>query len=224
MFLDFGGTLAEPLVDLRPLVEEAARRAGVRVSVGRFLLESDRLWQQLWPRAQSLLGHLPSFADLVHAQALERAAAVGPREAMVQALREEALAPKWHPPYREAEEVLRTLRRRGYALYVLSNHTDYLPLILQNLGWSGLFSGVTFSQEVGASKPDPQLFALALRRAGCSPPEAVHVGDQWEADFLGARRVGIPAIWLNRSGTSPPEKCESVRDLRELLSRFSGPG
>ncbi len=223
VLLDFGGTLAEPLVDMGPLVEQAAQHAGVRVPVERFLRESERLWRQLWPQAPTLLGQLPSFADIVHDRALRRARAQGPIDTMVRCLREEALAPRWHRPYPETEDVLRALRHRGHALYVLSNHTDYLPEILGNLGWSALFAGVTFSQEIGIAKPDPRLFALALDRASCSPADAVHVGDQWDADYVGARRAGIPALWLNRAGSAAPEECETVRDLRELRTRLAGP-
>jgi FMN phosphatase YigB (HAD superfamily) len=59
---------------------------------------------------------------------------------------------------------------------------------------SGYFDSVTYTQEAGANKPDPTIFQLALKRAGCSPNEAVHVGDSYEKDVLGARRIGIMPI------------------------------
>ena len=217
VFLDFGGTLAEPLLDLRPCVRAAARRSGVRVQSERFLTESERSWERLWPEAPSWLGRRPSFADMVHERALRAAGAEGPIDAMVGALREELLAPRRHRPYPETDEVLRTLQQKGHRLHVVSNHTDYLPEILRRLGWAERFSGISFSQEVGAEKPDPRLFTLALSRSACPPEQAVHVGDQWEADYLGARRVGIRAIWLNRTASPTPGPADSIQDLRGLL-------
>jgi putative hydrolase of the HAD superfamily len=123
---------------------------------------------------------------------------------MISRIREELLAPKRHRPCAEAEEVLRLLLRRGCSLHVLSNHTDYLPFILRKLGWLDLFARVTFSQGVGAQKPDPRLSELAVRRARCALYEVAHVGDQREADYQGARRAGLRAIWLNRAGSVSP--------------------
>ncbi len=223
IFFDFGGTLAVSLADLRPIFQDAARRTGVRVSWGLVRREEDRAWRELWPQAPSFLGRRPSFADTVHARALRRAGAQGPIPAMVERIREASLAPQWHPPFPETEAVLQALRARGYALHVLSNHTDYLPVIVRNLGWSGLFTSVTFSQEIGAEKPDPRLFELGLRRAGCAPAEAIHVGDLWDADYRGARAAGLVAIWLNRAGSVAPEPCAEVRNLREILDRMPGP-
>lgn len=223
IFFDFGGTLAGALADLGPLYREASIRSGVEVPWDRFLEEVGRTWKELWPQAAALVDQTPSFLDLVHHTALERAGATGPLPTMVREVRDEALAPKWHPPFPETDEVLRVLRDRGYALHLLSNNTDWLPRVVQNLGWTDLFGSITFSQEVGAEKPDPRSFELALQRAGCVASEALHVGDLWVADYQGARKVGMQALWLNRAGTSPPEPCESLRDLRGLLTRLPGP-
>ncbi len=220
ILLDFGGTLAEPLSDMLPLFRAAARDTGLRVRWEVFLRETDLAWEELWPRAPTYVGRLPSFADLVHERALRRARAEGPVDATVQRIRDLVLSPESHPPFPETEEVLRTLHRRGYALHVLSNHTDYLPVILRNLGWSRFLEGVTYSQELGAQKPDPRLFGLALARARCAPAEALHVGDLWEADYRGAQRAGIPALWLNRTGAAAPDACDQIRDLRGLLARL----
>ncbi len=216
LLLDFGGTLVGSRAAFLPLFQEAGRRTGVRVDWSRFLRANEEVWEDLWPEAPRLLGRTPSFADIVHARALERADATGPIEKMVQCIREEALSPRWSPPFTESEEVLRHLRTAGHRVHLLSNNVDYLPILLRNLGWSELFETVTYSQEIGISKPDVRLFREALRRAGCEPRDAIHVGDSWEADYLGAKRAGLRAVWLNRGGVVPPEPCEMIRDLREI--------
>ncbi len=67
------------------------------------------------------------------------------------------------------------------------------------------------------------MFRLALARAGCAPSEAVHVGDSWEADYVGATRAGLRALWLNRHGRAVPAGVESVADLDQVLDRLDGP-
>jgi HAD superfamily hydrolase (TIGR01549 family) len=123
--------------------------------------------------------------------------------------------------YPETIEVLTETRSLGYHTGVISNFTDGLLPIIKYHGLDALFDSVTYSQAVGAQKPDSRVFAQALKRAACSPAGAVHVGDSWEGDYLGATRAGMRAIWLNREGISPPEQCEMVRDLRGILPLLS---
>jgi len=207
-----------------PLFQAAAARAGVTVPWDAFREANDTAWEELWPTAPGLVGATPSFADRVHERALRQAGATGPVEEMVRAIRDEAVSPRWHVPYPDSEEVLRALRANDLRLHLVSNNVDYLPVLVRNLGWSGLFASITYSQEVGASKPDPRIFRRALERSGSPPDGVVHVGDSWEADVLGARAAGVPAIWLNRTGRPAPTDCRQIPDLRALLPLVSARG
>jgi putative hydrolase of the HAD superfamily len=71
-------------------------------------------------------------------------------------------------------------------------------------------------------KPDPRLFRLALQRAGAAPEEAVHVGDLYEVDVVGARAAGIRAILLDPAGLYPEADCPRVRSLGELAAHMDG--
>lgn len=53
---------------------------------------------------------------------------------------------------------------------------------------------VVLSSDVGVRKPDPQIFRLALERLHAEPASAVFIGNDWTADILGARGVGLRAI------------------------------
>jgi FMN phosphatase YigB (HAD superfamily) len=81
-----------------------------------------------------------------------------------------------------------------------------------------LLDSVTFSQEVGAEKPAPEIFSKALERAHCAPSEAVHVGDSLRADVEGARRSGLQAVWLNRTNQPSSTDCLTISTLEELPS------
>jgi putative hydrolase of the HAD superfamily len=80
------------------------------------------------------------------------------------------------------------LSRAGLRLCVVSNWDIGLTEHLQRLG---LDLPVVTSAEVGAAKPDPAVFELALHRlAVADPVRAVHVGDD-AADEAGARAAGM---------------------------------
>jgi len=75
---------------------------------------------------------------------------------------------------------------------------------------------VTYSQEARAEKPNAAIYRLALKRAGCRPDDAVHVGDWYEGDVIGARGVGITAILIDRESKRPETDCVRITDLRQL--------
>lgn len=125
-------------------------------------------------------------------------------------------------PYPEVSTVVGELKARSLHLGIISNWHDGLVEVLRAHQLERSFDSVTYSQEVGTAKPDPRVFQRALQRASCGPGDAAHVGDSWEADYLGAKRAGLRAIWLNRRHAKAPGPCEQMPDLRplpELLSR-----
>ena len=72
--------------------------------------------------------------------------------------------------------------------------------------------------EVGADKPKPPIFLAALERARVNASEAVHVGDQYKIDVVGARGVGISPILIDRYDLYPEvTDCPRIRNLTELL-------
>jgi putative hydrolase of the HAD superfamily len=54
------------------------------------------------------------------------------------------------------------------------------------------------SEDVGVSKPNPRIFALAAQRARMRLHHAWVVGDSPEADIAGAETMGLPSVWLHR--------------------------
>jgi putative hydrolase of the HAD superfamily len=58
------------------------------------------------------------------------------------------------------------------------------------------FTQLSFSDEVGVSKPHPRIFHLTLDCLGAQPHEAVHIGDLTRSDIAGAKGVGMQAVRL----------------------------
>ena len=107
--------------------------------------------------------------------------------------------------YPEVMEVLELLHGR-FLLAVLSNFDGRLRVILERLGISRFFSSIFISSELGADKPDPEIFRRALTFVRAEPCEIVHVGDDPARDWEAAARAGLQVFRLKR-----PEL--SLRDL-----------
>jgi putative hydrolase of the HAD superfamily len=81
---------------------------------------------------------------------------------------------------------------------VLSNFDSRLYLVLQALDLAQFFTSVTISWEVGAAKPDPQIFAAGLDKHDCPAEAAWHIGDSLKEDYQGAKTAGLRAILIER--------------------------
>jgi len=137
----------------------------------------------------------------------------GAEAAAVHAALLEALA---FSPYPEVPGALRGLRELGCRLVVVSNWDVSLHDVLRDTGLDSLVDGVVASAEVGAAKPDPAVFRAALALAGARPEEALHAGDDLEADVAGARAAGVRAVLVARDGPAPAG-VDAVRDLGGLV-------
>jgi len=90
------------------------------------------------------------------------------------------------------------------------------------------FDSVVISDEEGFGKPHPEIFLLPLRRLGLDPASSVYIGDRYVVDVVGARNVGMKAVYIREHHTTgePPEGLEisppvieDILDLPPLLSQ-----
>ena len=66
------------------------------------------------------------------------------------------------------------------------------------IGLRGLFVTHISARDVGAAKPDARVFQAACDRLGLDPQRVLHIGDHPVQDILGAARVGMKTVWVNR--------------------------
>jgi putative hydrolase of the HAD superfamily len=81
-------------------------------------------------------------------------------------------------------------------------------MILEHLGVSKFFAHIFLSSELGADKPDPEIYRRVLQLSEVRPNEAMHVGDDPERDWKGAAAAGLSIFRLERPRNS----------LRDLLA------
>jgi putative hydrolase of the HAD superfamily len=119
--------------------------------------------------------------------------------------------------YPDAAPALGRLVAAGLRLAVIANWDISLPDVLARLGLAGPLATIVTAAEVGAAKPDPRPFQVALERLGVEPADCVHVGDDPATDVAGARAAGLAALLLDRSGRSEG----ALHDLSELPERLA---
>ncbi|MCC5859425.1 MAG: HAD-IA family hydrolase [Ectothiorhodospiraceae bacterium] len=127
--------------------------------------------------------------------------------------------------FEETRPTLERLRPR-YPLVALTNgNAD-----VHRIGVGHYFHTTIYAAQVGAAKPAAEMFESVTRLLGLRPEQAAHVGDDPEADVLGAARFGMRAVWLNRQGLPWPEhlprveylEIRSLNDLHRLLPEEDG--
>ena len=112
---------------------------------------------------------------------------------------------------------LEMLKARQLVLGMLTNATRELLAVNSELGLEQHLDFVVISEEVGDDKPRPPIFLAALERAGVSASEAMHIGDQYQVDVVGARGVGINPVLLDRSDVfTEVTDCPRIRTLPEI--------
>ena len=114
---------------------------------------------------------------------------------MAVALYERILVPDGWVAYADAAATLRALRSAGLPVAAVSNVGFDLRPVLDGLGLLELLDAVVLSCEVGATKPDPRIFAAACAALGADPAQTLMVGDHLEADG-GASAAGLRTLIL----------------------------
>jgi len=120
--------------------------------------------------------------------------------------------------YDDAVPTLQRLRDAGFKLAIVSNWDTPLDPLTERLGIAEYFDAIVASHDarVRSEKPDSYIFNYALAAVGVSAEEAVHVGDTYAADIVGAQGVGIRPILLDRDGTQTDRWQETIQNLAEL--------
>ena len=122
-----------------------------------------------------------------------------------------------------ASELIGELHRRGATLAVATSGTPPdMRVLLAKIRTSSLIDHMVTSEEVGSSKPAPDLAEVALRVAGADPASAVFIGDtRWDVEA--AARAGVPCVCVRSGGWSEGELREAGaadvhQDCAALLS------
>lgn len=124
----------------------------------------------------------------------------------------------------DTSKTLQQLKAQGCKLGIFSNAGDDKDVQdqIENFGIRPHFDFVLTSAACFYRKPHARAFEIALARWNIPPEEAAMVGDSLQADILGAKNLGMTAIWLKRRAQFTPDEAERIQpdfslvELKEL--------
>lgn len=206
ILLDCGGTLSWPPFErVRGLINELR---GVDVPVASayegFYRSSHALELHLREHGQPPADDPVGLQHWLYLRGFELTgfAGVWNRECTDELIRREGRMGSWDYTFPWVADALARLSAGGCRLAVVSNSDGQVARLLDGLGYAGHFETIIDSHVEGVAKPAPELFNTALQRLGLSPgddggPAVLHVGDNYRADYLGARAAGLTAVLID---------------------------
>ena len=115
-------------------------------------------------------------------------------------------------------ELLKLLKSK-YKLHIITNGFEEVQhRKMHGAGIHEYFETVTTSEEAGVKKPHPQIFEKAVQKSGAVPSKSVMIGDNLEADIIGAHNFGFKVIFLNPEGLSFEGQYPQIQKLNEVLN------
>ncbi len=223
LFFDVGGTLlhfqpsfVDVVVSTCASLGVVSDRARAADAVARALAEAGRgpdpvdvekgrrWWYTLFATLLAEFGHRERNTDLV------------------EELWARHQAGDWLSTAPDTLSTLEELANAGYRMGIVSNWDHTLEAILERRSLRHFFEVVVASADVGVAKPHPGIFSYAMARAGVSPRQGVHVGDDTLADVEGALGVGLTPVFLGSrwslDGVANVLRISTLGELPDVLA------
>ena len=216
-FFDFGDTLASTDPPYIYRIAMAVRRAGFNITDREFEAEFAKADYRLFLKHMETGGispreHREWFFPILY-ESLSPSSDIDEFRKNVR--REMSEIEFTRAPLPGAASLLRYLKGKGYMLAVISNNDGYTEEKCEEVGIRQYLDFVFDSTNLDMIKPDARIFRFAADKLGISPGEAVHVGDMYGSDIMGALNAGVDVIWLNRRGIKKFNDTE-VKEVGEL--------
>jgi putative hydrolase of the HAD superfamily len=210
VYFDVGDTLLRADPSWAAVYAGALAEHGIQVDPGAL---AAALVAQPWSTTRQFEATEAAAYEAIKAFDQSVLARLGHRDlpdAVFRSLDEAFLRPESWLVFPDVVPAIGALRDAGIRTGIISNWTWRAPELLDGLGLGSLFDVVTISARVGWQKPEPAVFRHALDAAGVEPSDAVHVGDSFETDAVGARSVGIRPVLIERSIGDPARRPQAV--------------
>ena len=115
-----------------------------------------------------------------------------------------------------AIDILNYLKPK-YQMHIITNGFEEVQhKKMKNSDLLPFFDKIITSEEVGVKKPNPLIFNYALEKSGAMAEESIMIGDNFEADILGAKNVGMHTIFCEFNGEVATEKVITVSKLEQI--------
>jgi putative hydrolase of the HAD superfamily len=212
---DAAGTLIRLLYPPGRTYAEIARLFGYDLDPGR-VQDSFRITWTTFAPPPECAGHQPDddrgwWRELV-ARTIETAGyRIIPFDDYFAAVYQAFARPGVWELFPDVPPILTELARLRMRLGIISNFDRRLYDILESLGVRGVFEHVIISSEIGVRKPAAGIFQAAAQRFNVDTSEMLHIGDERDSDFAGARAAGLEALLVDHTSSK----------LAAILSRLA---
>ena len=228
VFFDFYQTLGVWGESLRPRLQRITDRYGSKIDWERYATARENLYADASgsdPAGHTLLGTMQEIIESYCEFIRELGVQEHVEQVTWELLQSEHsfFAASAATLYDDTVPTLQHLRDSGFKLAIVSNWDTPLDPLTERLGIAHYFDIIVASHDarVLSAKPDPHIFNYTLAAVDVSAAEAIHVGDTYEADIVGAKNAGIRPILIDRDNTQTgrwKETIQSLSELPELLS------
>jgi putative hydrolase of the HAD superfamily len=157
-----------------------ARRLALAAEFPGRLHDLGWLRRQLYARLASEAGYPPAMAEAAFT--------------VFQGLRNEVT------PYTDVVPALERIGRARVLVALTNGNAD-----LDAIGLGAHFAAVFTAASLGAAKPAPAVFTAVCTHLGLPASAVVHAGNDPRNDVIAPRQLGMPVVWVNRSGAPWPD-------------------
>lgn len=200
LFFDLDGTLWDLKRNTRAAMEELFKLHGEHIGhldfelfFGRYHHHNDHVWalyrqDKIKKDELRVVRFERAFADVNHSPSFE----------FIDRFANDFLdfAPRQPLTVEGAHDLLNHCRGR-YRMHIITNgFVEVQGVKMRSARLEEYFEHIINSEHVGVRKPHPDIFQHALELAGASKEESLMIGDDWEADILGARNFGMDQAYL----------------------------
>jgi putative hydrolase of the HAD superfamily len=216
----------------QPAADAVFAIQGVLFDLDNTLFDRDRTflgWAQQFVREHMGITEAEPARTLIDLLVALDANGYGPKEVLFQRLKERypqvvedvhtltAMFFENHLAYVSLEDrtqdLLAQLHRHSVPWGIVTNGSRNQLLKIQRLGFDQLIRCVFVSEVEGIRKPDRRIFLRAAQCLGVLPEMILFVGDNPEADIVGAKAAGMCTAWLHRGQTWPSSLSTQTPDL-----------
>ena len=216
LLFDFGGTLDADGVAWKERFHTLYRAEGLDIAADAFapifFAADDLLVGSLSPTA-GLSETITALATNLEAELTRRGAGREDPGTVNEQNRGQRVASRFlseaSAAFTRNRPILEALKAR-YQLGIVSNFYGNLEAVCRSAAIAPLFGVMVDSQCVGAEKPDPAIFHVALDTLHATPATTVFVGDSLRRDREGARRMGMRFIWIAPQNVQATETLASA--------------
>jgi HAD superfamily hydrolase (TIGR01549 family) len=117
--------------------------------------------------------------------------------------------------YPEVTEVLSSLASTYKLIIASGTPLELLHCLLRDIEpyFIRIFSSISHYRQL----KNPDFYLRICEEMDVKPNQVIHVGDNWQFDFLNARQVGINALYLDRSRRNHQQSLSDLTQLKHML-------